>query len=111
MTSQPLDFPGTSYQLSQGACLLLFNVDHMLMFFVSTFQCTFQSILVNLAILIVDPTTTPIHSWHPARTAATLEGRQEVDCTRYESGSFRRGSPGSTSGVGSYWATGPRLLR
>lgn len=72
----PTDFPGT-YQLSQGACLLLFNVDHMLMFFLSTFQCTFQSILVNLAILIiliVDPIRTPI-SWHPARTAATLEGR------------------------------------
>ena len=114
MTSQPLDFPGTSYQLSQGACLLLFNVDHMLMFFLCLLSnFTFQSILGNLAILIiliVDPTRTPI-SWHPARTAATLEGRQEVDCTRYESGSFRRGSPGSTSGVGSYWAAGPRLLR
>ena len=41
MTSQPLDFPGTSYQLSQGACLLLFNVDHMLMFFCVYFPMYF----------------------------------------------------------------------
>ena len=99
-------FPRNIIPVEPGCLLTVVQCwSYVDVFFVSTFQCTFQSSLVNLAILIVDPTTTPIHSWHPARTAATLEGRQEVDCTRYESGSFRRGSPGSTSGVGSYWAT------